>query len=84
MAGHLVVGQLVLAVGAQLLQGERIGRVARDDAGEDLLAVALVRYADDLDVRDLRVGVEELLDLARVDVLAARMIMSLMRPTIST
>src|SRR5207244_4278619 len=35
------------------------------------LTVLRVRYADHLYVGDVRVGVEELLDLARVDVLSA-------------
>ena len=44
---------------------------AQADPGHQLLAVALVGHADDGDVLDVGVAVEELLDLARVDVLAA-------------
>lgn len=45
--------------------------VLEDDAGADLLAVLLVGHADDLHVLYLGVGVDELLDLLGVDVLAA-------------
>ena len=41
------------------------------DPGHDLLAESLVGDADDLHVVDVRMGVEELLDLAGIDVLAA-------------
>ena len=70
VARHLVlrhvradkVLELFLARGLALLE---------DDARHDLLAVLLVRHADDLHVLDLRVRVEEVLDLLRVDILAA-------------
>jgi hypothetical protein len=55
--------------------------VAQAHPRHQLLAVALVGHADDLHVDDVGVAVEELLDLAGVDVLAARMTRSLMRPT---
>jgi hypothetical protein len=54
-----------------VFQRRGVRRVAGDHTGEDLLAVPLVRYADHLHIGDLGVGVEELLDLARVDVLPA-------------
>src|SRR5919202_2017806 len=47
------------------------GALLHDDPRADLLAVALVRHADHLDVLDRGMRVEEFLDLARVDVLAA-------------
>src|SRR5262249_660619 len=66
----LVVGDLALAeiadvVGRGALPGPQL------DPGADLLAVLGVGHADHLHVLDLGVAVEELLDLARVDVLAA-------------
>src|SRR4029077_10508716 len=45
--------------------------LAELDPGHDLLAVLLRRHPDDLDVRDVGMRVQEFLDLARVDVLAA-------------
>ena len=45
--------------------------VLQDDAGAYLFAERLVGHADDLNVLDLRVRVEELLELLRVDVLSA-------------
>jgi hypothetical protein len=59
---------------ARLLGGERLGAGAEQYSlhpGHQLLAVLLVGHADHLHVDDVGVGVEELLDLARVDVLAA-------------
>ncbi len=41
------------------------------DSGGDLLSVLLVRDTVDLHVRDIGMGVEELFDLPRVDILAA-------------
>src|ERR1700704_5725950 len=41
------------------------------DPGTELLAVFGVRHAEDLDIGDLGMGVEELLHLAGIDVLAA-------------
>src|SRR6478735_1420484 len=71
VARDLVVGELAGAELAQGLGGERRGAVLHADPRAQLLAVLLVRDADDLGVEDVGVGVEELLDLARVDVLAA-------------
>src|SRR6266849_5234031 len=66
--GNLVVRELVAAELGDLLLGDRPGRIAQHDAGEDLLSETFVGNPDDLDVGDLRVRVEELLYLARVDV----------------
>ena len=41
------------------------------DPGADRLAIARIGHADHLDVLHLRVAIEELFDLARIDVLAA-------------
>ena len=65
MARHVreeVVLYLLLGRGLAVLQ---------DDAGAYLLAERLVGHADDLNVLDLRVRVEELLKLLRIDVLSA-------------
>ena len=65
MARHVreeVVLYLLLGRGLAVLQ---------DYAGAYLLAERLVGHADDLNVLDLRVRVEELLELLRVDVLSA-------------
>ena len=64
------MGDLVLAEGADagLVQG--LAR-ARDDPGADDLAEFLVGQAEDLDLGDAGMGEEKLLDLARIDVLAA-------------
>ena len=43
----------------------------QDDPGADLLAVTLVRHAEDLHVPDVFVAQQEFLDLARIDILAA-------------
>ena len=43
----------------------------QDDAGHDLLAVLLIRHADDLDIPDRRVGINKFFDLLGVDILAA-------------
>src|SRR5215468_10705081 len=67
----LVVGQLAVAELPQRLDGERGRAVAQPDPYHRLLAEAGIRDADRLGVHDVRVGVEELLDLARVDVLPA-------------
>ncbi len=45
--------------------------VLEDDAGHDLLTVVLIRNADDLNVLNLGVGIEEVLDLLGVDIFAA-------------
>src|SRR6202045_896341 len=61
---------LPLAKGANLLLGAAPA-VAQPNPGAKLFAVARVGHADHLHILDLRVAVEELLDLARIDVLAA-------------
>src|SRR5436190_13251376 len=70
VARDLVMGDLSLAEGADLLGARRLA-VAQANPGAELLAVARVGDADDLHILDLRVAVEELFDLARIDVLAA-------------
>src|SRR3954447_5801116 len=70
VARRLVVGDPALAERGHRLAVQR-GAAAGDDAGHQLLAVAGVGHAHDLDVGDVRVRHQELLDLARVDVLAA-------------
>ena len=54
---------------SRMASAVRLGAVAQDHPGAKLLAVALVRHPDDLHVEHVRMGVEELLDLARRDVL---------------
>src|ERR687894_55864 len=68
--GDLVVSYVLAAVLLGVLFGQG-GILFLYDGGGDSLAVLLVRDAVDLDVGDLGMGVEELLDLARIDVLAA-------------
>src|SRR5205085_3053985 len=70
VAGHLVAGDAALAVGAQLVDGGAGARL-EDDPGHDLLAVGGAGHADDLGIADRGMGVQVLLDLARIDVLAA-------------
>src|SRR5581483_5105714 len=70
VARHLVVRQLPPAELAQLLDGQGLARLEPHPCHE-LLALALVGDPDDLHVSDRRVAVQELLDLARVDVLPA-------------
>src|SRR5690242_20379546 len=70
VARDLVVGDLALAELADLL-GRRALAVAQLDPGADLLAVLRIGHADHLHVLHLGMPVEELLDLARIDVLAA-------------
>src|ERR1700688_1057066 len=70
VARDLVVGDLALAEGADLLGGQRLAR-ANPDPGAEFLAVAVVGDAEDLHVLDLGMAIEEFLDLARVEVLAA-------------
>ena len=65
------MGELAGREGADGVGVERVGAVAELDPGAQLLAVLLVGDADHLHVLDVGVGVEELLDLARVDVLPA-------------
>src|SRR6478735_1635544 len=69
VARDLVVGELARGVGADGVGVERVGAVAELDPRTQLLAVLLVGDADHLHVLDVGVGVEELLDLAWVDVL---------------
>src|SRR6516162_11080875 len=61
---------LALAEGADLFHGDDLS-VAQAHPGAELFAVARIRDADDLHVLDLWVAVEKLLDLARVNILAA-------------
>ena len=70
VARDLVVGDLALAEGADLLVGRGLAGMQLDP-GADRLAEARVGHANHLHVQHLRMPVEELLDLARIDVLAA-------------
>src|SRR5439155_11830228 len=70
VAGDLEVGDLAPAEAAHVVLGQA-GALPRLDPGHDLFAVTLVGHADDLDIGDVGVGVEELLDLAGIHVLAA-------------
>jgi len=67
---HLEVRDAPGRIGLHRLGGQRIGARPLLDPRHQLLAVPHVRDADDLHIDHVRVGVEELLDLARVDVLA--------------
>src|SRR5699024_4948037 len=71
IARDLEVGELAGAEFAHFLGAERVEPLLEDHPRHELFAVLLIGHADDLDVADGRVVVEELLDLARVDVLAA-------------
>ena len=71
VARDLVVRELAGGELPDRVGVERLGAGLHLDPGAELLAVLLVGDADHLDVLDVGVGVEELLDLARVDVLAA-------------
>ena len=66
----LVGGHLLLDVALQLVGVERLA-LLQHDRGAHLLAELVVRHADDGRLLDRRVLVEHLLDLARVDVVAA-------------
>src|SRR6185437_4957639 len=70
IARDLEVRDLALAVRPDRVLGELL-TWPQLDPGTQLLAVLLIRHADDLNILDRRMAVEELLDLARVDVLAA-------------
>jgi hypothetical protein len=72
---RVLVGRDALA---EVVGGD-VTAVAQDDDGGDLLAEHGVGDADDCGLLDVGVLVEDLLDLARVDVVAARMIMSFLR-----
>lgn len=61
---------------------EGVGTGAHLDPRADLFTVFLIGHADHLDVVDVGMGVQELLDLARVDVLTTADDHVLMRPTI--
>jgi len=65
------MGQLARAEFAQRFGGQLLRARAQPDPDHQLLAVFRVGYTDDLSVQDVGVGVEELLDFPRVDVLAA-------------
>src|SRR5215831_8182299 len=66
----LVVCDLPVAEGTDLLGGQCFAR-ANPDPGAELFAVTVVGYAKHLHVLDLGMAIEELLDLARIKVLAA-------------
>src|SRR5450755_19354 len=70
MARYLVMGDLAFTELLYLLGGG-LSAVIELDPGDDLLAVLWIGHADDLHIADLGMGIEELLDLARVDVFAA-------------
>src|ERR1700730_15259652 len=70
MARHLVVRDLPLAKGPDLLRGRGLSG-AQADPGAELLTIARVGHTDHLHILDLRMAVEELLDLARINILAA-------------
>src|ERR1700730_11870224 len=62
IARHLVMRDLALAKSPNFLRSSGLA-VAQADPGTELLAIARVGNADHLDVLDLRMVVEELLDL---------------------
>src|SRR5215471_2969947 len=68
--GDLVGGNLPAAKVPDLVDRGRLA-IAQADPRADLLAVLHVGHADHLHVADARMGVEKLLNLARIDVLAA-------------
>src|SRR4029079_7186385 len=70
VARHLVVRDLPLAEVADRVLVERVA-AAGDDPGAHLLAVFRIGDAEDLRVLDAGMAQQVLLDLARVDVLAA-------------
>src|SRR5579859_5089051 len=67
LARVLVRRKPLAAVGDDLGRAQ-LGTWPQDDDRHDLLAEALVWLADHGSLEDVRVGVEDLLDLARVDV----------------
>src|SRR5450432_179865 len=70
VAGYLVVSDLVAAMGADRVLVElRPG--AKNDPGAELFAVPFVGHTDHLHVLDVWVPMQELLDLAWIDVLPA-------------
>src|SRR6185437_9832593 len=70
MARHLVMRDLTLAEGGDLLGAGALPGLEHDP-GADLLAEARIGHAEDLRRLDLGMAEEEILDLARIDVLAA-------------
>src|SRR3954447_17209715 len=70
LARVLVAGDLLLDVRAQLVLGDVLAVLERD-RGADLLAELLVRDADHRRLGHRGMLVEDLLDLARIDVVAA-------------
>src|SRR5262249_26876225 len=70
IAWDLVVRDLAVAERAHFLRRQILAR-ANPDPGAQLLAIAVVGDAEDLHVLDLRMTIEEFLDLARIEVLAA-------------
>src|ERR1044072_4366650 len=66
----LVSGDAILDVGADLLRAQLLA-LDQDDRGTDLLSPLVVGHSEDRRFADLRVLVENLLDLTRVDVVAA-------------
>src|ERR1700733_2842379 len=70
VARDLVVRDLALAEGAYLVGGQALAGPDADP-GAQLLAVALVGDAENLHVLDLRMAIQEFLDLARIEVFAA-------------
>ena len=68
--GNLVAGNLATAELADVLGGH-LSSLVEDDEGTDFLTVFLGRHGSDLDVFDSGHLIEEFLDFARIDVLAA-------------
>src|SRR6185437_1987987 len=72
LLGPLVVGEILAAAAERVDAAFRQCRVVAHDEGGDDAAPFLVRQADHGGLADAGVAVENLLDLARVDVFAAR------------
>ena len=70
MLRHLVVRDLAPAERGHVVRAER-GALMRHDPGADLLAEPPVRDAEHLRLPDVGMAEEVILDLARIDVLAA-------------
>src|SRR5262245_58611002 len=70
VARDLVMRDLPVTEFANLVDC-RLRAVTQLDPGHDLFAVLQIRHADHLHILDLGMGVQELFDLAWVDVLAA-------------
>src|SRR5450755_4473478 len=70
IARNLVVRDLSLAEAADLVGRQGLAG-ARPDPGAELLAVAGVRYSENLNIQDLRMTIEEFLDFPGVEILAA-------------